>query len=64
MVNPLQEFIVINGATSEHTHDSLPLAMAYIRKQKVLDTYPTADGYTFGTIFRELNKPFLGEMQK
>ncbi len=59
MINPLQEFIVINGTRNDA--DEVPLAMAYVRRQKVLDTYPTAEGYSFGTIFRELHKPFMEE---
>ena len=58
----MQEFIVING-TQQETND-FPLAMAYIRRQMVLDTFPTAEGYSCGTIFRELHKPFMGEMRK
>lgn len=64
MVNPLQEFIVINGMSREDNNDDFPLAMAYIRRQKVLDTFPTADGYSYGTIFRELYKPFMEESRK
>ncbi len=59
MINPLQEFIVINGTRNDT--DEVPLAMAYVRRQKVLDTYPTAEGYSIGTIFRELHKPFMEE---
>ena len=62
MINPLQEFIVINGVKPEKAE--VPLAMAYIRKQEVLDVFPTADGYSCGTIFRELHKPFLGGQVK
>ena len=64
MVNPLQEFIVINGMSREDNNDDFPLAMAYIRRQKVLDTFPTAEGYSYGTIFRELHKPFMEESRK
>lgn len=64
MVNPLQEFMVINGISREEKNEDFPLAMAYIRRQKVLDTLPAAEGFSCGTIFRELYKPFMGEMQK
>lgn len=62
MINPLSEFIVISG--KEPQRDEVPLAMAYVRRQEVLDLFPTADGYTCGTIFRELYKPFMPEMRK
>lgn len=62
MINPLQEFIVINGGRQE-TND-FPLAMAYVRRQTVLDVYPTAEGFSYGTIFRELNKPFMEECKR
>lgn len=62
MINPMQDFIVINGVRPETAE--VPLAMAYIRRQEVLDTFPTQEGYCCGTIFRELYKPFMPEMRK
>lgn len=40
--------------------DSLPLAMAYMPMQKWRDIYCTDVGLSRGTIFSELDKPFLG----
>ena len=40
----------------------LPLAMAYIPMQKWRDLYEdTEKAFERGTVFRELDKPFLGE---
>lgn len=41
--------------------DSLPLAMAYVPWQKWRDLYDSEVGFQRGTIFAELDKPFLGE---
>ena len=40
--------------------DSLPLAMAYVPMQKWQDIYSTDVGFDRGTIFSQLDKPFLG----
>lgn len=41
--------------------DQFPLAMAYVPWQKNCDMYENLDeAYNAGTIFPELNKPFLG----
>lgn len=41
--------------------DSLPLAMAYVPWQKWRDLYDSEAGFQRGTIFAELDEPFLGE---
>ncbi len=41
--------------------DSLPLAMAYVPMQKWADTYAPAAAIDRGTIFPELDLPFIGE---
>ena len=41
--------------------DSLPLAMAYVPMQKWADTYAPATAIDRGTIFLELDLPFIGE---
>lgn len=40
--------------------DSLPLAMAYVPMQKWTTTYGPDAGFSNGTIFPELNLPFVG----
>ncbi|HIS76965.1 MAG TPA: spore coat associated protein CotJA [Candidatus Merdivicinus excrementipullorum] len=41
--------------------DSLPLAMAYVPMQKWKETYAPATAIDRGTIFPELDLPFIGE---
>lgn len=41
--------------------NSLPLAMAYVPLQKWEDIYDTKMALERGTIFRALDKPFLGK---
>ena len=41
--------------------DDVPLAMAYVRFQKWGMLYDDAVGLERGTIFRQLDKPFIGE---
>jgi len=40
--------------------DVCPLAMAYVPFQRWCETYEPAEGWCRGTIFPELDKPFLG----
>ena len=40
--------------------DTCPLAMAYVPMQRWKNTYEPAEGWHRGTIFPELDKPFLG----
>ena len=40
--------------------DVCPLAMAYVPMQRWCDTYEPAVGWDRGTIFPELDLPFLG----
>lgn len=40
--------------------DSLPIAMCYVPIQKWRDLYSADVGLERGTIFSELDKPFLG----
>ncbi|MBS5660630.1 MAG: spore coat associated protein CotJA [Clostridiales bacterium] len=39
----------------------LPIAMAYVPMQKWRNIYDSEVGFDRGTIFEELDKPFLGE---
>ena len=38
-----------------------PVAMAYVPWQRYLEPYPVCKGFIRGTIFEELDKPFLGK---
>jgi len=42
------------------TADSFPLAMAYVRWQKLDEMYPPELALSRGTLFPELDKPFCG----
>ena len=41
--------------------NDLPLAMAYVPMQKWRDIYSSEVGFERGTIFAELDKPFVGQ---
>ena len=52
-----------NKEYQHHMHDplaGLPLAMAYVPWQCWCETYEPAEGWHRGTIFPELDLPFLG----
>lgn len=40
--------------------DNMPLAMAYVPWQKWCDVYDLENAHHTGTIFPELNKPYIG----
>lgn len=42
------------------TGDPMVLAMAYVPPQKWQELYEPAEGFTRGTIFRQLDLPFKG----
>lgn len=46
---------------SRNTTDNMSLAMAYVPWQTWRDIYDTEKGFQCGTIFQELNMPFLGK---
>lgn len=48
------------SAASKDSLAQMPLAMAYVPWQKWKDIYETCKGFQRGTIFAELDKPFLG----
>lgn len=64
MINPVFEYPVMQMLENDHVHGDIPLAMAYIKRQTVLDTMPTTEAFSCGTLFRELYKPFMPEMRK
>lgn len=46
---------------SRDTLGNKPIAMAYVPWQTWRDLYDTEKGFQCGTIFQELNLPFLGK---
>ena len=46
--------------TRDFFPEDIPLAMAYVRWQRWQDLYEPCKALQCGTIFRELDKPFLG----
>ena len=53
----------MNGCPDTHDHfpADMPIGMAYVPWQKWQDIYEHGKGLECGTIFRELDKPFLGK---
>lgn len=47
--------------THDHFPADMPIGMAYVPWQKWQDIYDPGKGLESGTIFRELDKPFLGK---
>ena len=47
--------------TRDFFPDDIPLAMAYVRWQRWQDVYEPCKAFQHGTIFMELDKPFLGQ---
>ena len=52
---------MVTPVVRRETYDDMPLAMAYVPWQKWCDIYDLEKGFHCGTIFKELNKPFLGK---
>lgn len=50
-----------NTPTQCQCLDDMPLAMAYVPMQKWREIYDSNVGFNRGTIFAELDKPFIGE---
>ena len=53
----------MNGCPDTHDHfpADMPIGMAYVPWQKWQDIYEHGKGLECGTIFKELDKPFLGK---
>ena len=47
--------------TNNQAKKELSLAMAYVPWQHFEEPYPICKGFVRGTIFEELDKPFLGK---
>jgi len=45
----------------ENHMEGMTIAMAYVPRQSWRDIYDPAKGLSRGTIFKELDKPFLGK---
>lgn len=61
----IDDFLVLTASESVENPDakcidSLPLAMAYVPMQQWRDLYSADVGLQRGTIFSQLDKPFLG----
>ena len=46
---------------TEELRKEFPVAMAYVPWQKFAAPYPVCKAFVRGTIFEELDKPFLGK---
>ena len=53
--------VIAVGTKCENCLDELPLAMAYVPFQKFRKIYDADVALCRGTMFEELDKPFLGE---
>ncbi len=49
-----------NAVVNKNDCDDMVLAMAYVPIQQLGNTYDAENGLCEGTIFPELNKPFIG----
>lgn len=49
------------SSCSVFTDQPISLAMAYVPTQKWEDLYESSLGFARGTIFAQLDKPFIGE---
>ncbi len=50
----------LNGFGEQRISDDFPVAMAYVRWQKLERMYPPEEAFRRGTLFPELDKPFCG----
>lgn len=54
----------VETACCNNSFENFPLAMAYVPNQKYRQLYDTAEALQNGTLFKELNLPFLGYLKK
>ena len=63
MINPMSGFMPLDDMfmqiTKPDSCEERPLAMAFINRQTELNLMDTEKGYSCGTIFNGLNKPFM-----
>lgn len=55
--------VIVMFYTDEYTQKQV-LAMAYVIPQKFCNIYPIDKGFYKGTLFQELDKPFMGGCSK
>ena len=55
-----QNSVVIDNSNSQSCIDNMPLAMAYVPMQRFRALYEPEAGLERGTIFAELDMPFVG----
>lgn len=62
MINPMGGFMPLDDMLMQiskpDSAEERPLAMAFINRQTELNLMDTDEGFSCGTIFRDLNKPF------
>ncbi len=51
----------MQNCQQQYDIDNMPLAMAYVPWQHFTQVYEPDKALAYGTIFPELNKPFLGK---
>ncbi len=57
----MEEMRIFDSGCSVFTKQPISLAMAYIAMQQWNSLYPAELGMERGTIFAQLDKPFIGE---
>lgn len=58
----MQDYTQTKNTNIMHMSAEKPLAMAYVPIQQFTDLYENLnEGFTNGTIFKKLNKPFYGK---
>lgn len=62
--NSIKEDSCVTENSNKDTDCSCPLAMVFINSQPIESVYPLAEAFCEGTLFPNLNKPFLGGMLK
>ncbi len=53
-------YVNIGNTVTEHSCDDMVLAMAYIPIQQFNTLFEIEEGFDLGTVFPELEKPFVG----
>jgi hypothetical protein len=60
---PIDRRMAVNAAAGDNclcVSQPVALAMSYVKKQVMSQTYPLAEGWRRGTIFPELDLPYCG----
>ncbi len=56
-----KEYAHVHAGNEGVFKKNVPLAMAYVPDEAFSDLYSTEDGFIRGTVFRDLDFPFLGK---